>query len=108
MLAEKFPLLADALLAAEDDLLAFSAFPKSHWRRIWSTNPLERVNKELKRRSNVVGIFPDDAAVVRLIGAVLIEQHDEWQVAERRYFSEESMKQLLTMEQEVTPALPAA
>ena len=108
MLAERFPQVADALLAAEDDLLAFSAFPKSHWRRIWSTNPLERVNKEIKRRSNVVGIFPDDAAIVRLIGAVLIEQHDEWQVAERRYFSEESMKPLLNPEQEVTPALPAA
>ena len=107
-LRTQFPTVADALLDAEDDLLAYAAFPKPHWRRIWSTNPPERVNKELKRRANVVGIFPDDAAVIRLIGAVLMEQHDEWQVAERRYFSEESMKPLTTPGQEVTPALPAA
>jgi putative transposase len=65
------------------------------------------VNKELKRRSNVVGIFPHDAAVLRLVGAVLLEIHDEWQVADRRYFSEESMK-LINTGKEVTPALPAA
>lgn len=85
-----------------------SPLPKPHWRRIWSTNPLERVNKELKRRANVVGIFPDDAAVLRLLGAVLIEVHDEWQVGDRRYFSDESMKPLTTTQQEVTPAIPAA
>jgi putative transposase len=105
-LASRFPDVATALLHAEDDLLAYTAFPRAHWRRIWSTNPLERVNKELKRRSNVVGIFPHDAAVLRLIGAVLLEIHDEWQVADRRYFSEESMK--LINATEVTPALPAA
>ncbi|WP_370327380.1 IS256 family transposase [Euzebya sp.] len=105
----RFPDVADALLDAEADLTAFAAFPKTHWRRIWSTNPLERVNKEIKRRSNVVGIFPDDASILRLVGAVLLEQHDEWQVAERRYFSDESMKTITTNDViEVTPATTAA
>ena len=92
MLTDRFPAAAQMLLDAEPDLTAFAAFPRTHWRRVWSTNPLERVNKEIKRRSNVVGIFPDDNSIIRLIGAVLLEQHDEWQVAERSYFSEESMK----------------
>ena len=107
-LAGRFPDVADALCDAEADLLAYADFPRAHWRRIWSTNPLERVNKEIKRRSNVVGIFPNDAAVVRLVGAVLLETHDEWQIAERRYFSEESMSHIDTVDKEVTPALPAA
>ncbi len=116
-LAGRFGAVAEQLLAAEADLLAYATFPRSHWRRIWSTNPLERVNKEIKRRSNVVGIFPNDDAVIRLVGAVLLETHDEWQVAERAYFSEHSMAQLTTISndnptKEVTPdshqALPAA
>jgi putative transposase len=94
MLAGKFPQVADMLDDAADDLLAFAAFPHAHWRKIWSTNPLERLNGEIKRRTNVVGIFPNDAAIARLVTAVVVETHDEWAVAERRYLSEESMAKL--------------
>ncbi len=98
MLAAQFPDVAAMLLDAREDLLAFSAFPVAHWKKIWSTNPLERLNGEIKRRTRVVGIFPNDTAVLRLITAVIVDTHDEWQVAERRYLSEESMAALAAID----------
>ena len=88
MLDRQFPDAATILDDARDDVLAFCAFPEAHWRKIWSTNPLERVNGEIKRRTRVVGIFPNDAAVLRLVSAVVAETHDEWQDTERRYLAE--------------------
>ncbi|MBQ0892775.1 IS256 family transposase [Micromonospora sp. U56] len=94
MLGRQLPKVETMLRDAAHDLLAFTGFPPSHWKKIWSTNPLERMNKEIKRRTDVVGVFPNPEALLRLAGAVLVEAHDEWQTGDRRYLAEGSMAQI--------------
>jgi putative transposase len=106
-LERSLPKAAAVLADAEDDVTAYAVFPRHHWRKIWSTNPLGRVNKEIKRRTNVVGVFPNDDAVLRLVGAILAEQHDEWQTSDRRYLTMNSTH-TLDLEQPITLELEAA
>ena len=101
------PGVAERLEAAETDLLAYTAFPPAHWSKIWSNNPIERLNREIKRRTDVVQIFPNPESVIRLVGALLVEMNDEMLAADRRYIAEASVAALYDTDQEVT-SLPAA
>ncbi len=93
-MSSRWPKAAEVMERAEEDILVYMAFPQKHWTRIYSTNPLERLNKEVKRRRNVVGVFPDQPSVIRLVGSILMETDDKWQAAERRNFSLETMREL--------------
>ena len=105
-LREKQPKLGALMDASREDVLAYMDFPKEHWAQIASTNPLERVNREIKRRSDVVGIFPNDASVVRLVGALMLETNDEWAVA-RRYMSLETLARVMNTDRVRLPAVAA-
>jgi transposase-like protein len=98
-LRKPLPKIAELLEEAEEDLLAFYSFPADHWPKLRSTNPLERVNREIGRRTDVVGIFPNDRSLIRLAASIVIEQNDEWLVG-KRYLSNHSLEALLDQEQE--------
>ncbi|MER6076405.1 transposase, partial [Streptomyces sp. NPDC001817] len=107
MLRTQFPKVSAMLLEAKEDLTAFAVFPERHWKKIQSTNPLERLNREIKRRTDVVQVFPNDEALLRLVTAVLFELHDEWIAFPRRYLPEGSMDLYPTKLPEGAPALPS-
>ena len=102
------PAVAAKLEAAENDLLAYSAFPQAHWSKIWSNNPIERLNRELKRRTDVVQIFPNSESVIRLVGALLVEVNDEMISSGRRYIAAGSLATITTDQEESIASLPAA
>ena len=102
------PKVAERLQAMEDDLLAYTAFPPIHWPKIWSNNPIERLNRELKRRTDVVQIFPDPESVIRLVGALLVELNDELLAAPRRYMAAATLTPLVDTPDDQLPSLPAA
>jgi putative transposase len=104
MLGRQFPALQAMLRDAAEDVLAFTGFPPGHWKKLWSTNPLARVNKESKRRTDAPRGVPNPEALLRLAGAVLVEAHHEWQVSDRRYLPEGSMALLTQPTKEALPA----
>ena len=106
MLGRQSTKVESMLRDAAEDLLAFTSFPPGHWKKIWSTNPLERLNKEVKRRTDVVGVFPNPEALLRLAGAVLVEAHDEWQATDRRYLGEATMALLVAPTRQEGVATP--
>ena len=101
----RWPRAAKVLAGGEEEMLTTMSFPQEHWTRIYSTNPLERLNKEVKRRTNVAGIFPNTDAVLRLVGSVLLEIHEEWQVG-RRTFGQESMRKMNASQGEALTHVP--